>query len=688
MRAQNGATERERGRTGAARTPGRVTPQGPAAALLALQRAAGNAAVARAVAEQRHQHGPDCGHAPDRARDADRGQDAPVQRSAVHQVLRTSGQPLDPALRTEMEGRFDGEDFGGVRVHTDAVAQRSAAEIGARAYTSGSHVVWDGRDKHTLAHELDHVRQQRRGAVPGTDDGSGLRVSDPSDWAEKQAEATARRVMAGPAPVQRATDGPGQERAADGPGTERAADGPGKAAAPCAPAAGNTVQRKGHETLESAANAPAKSLTGRLAGWIKEKPVSEAVAPVKEAVLAYDRSTVRDPQQCLNQLAELQMLALPLREGALPGDLRYLENVLTAVRAEMNVVGGQAERDGSMPEAAAAPYKAMTDRGTMWKDPQFAQSTVNFDMSGFGYVREMSELNRAELTKEIGGASARAWVKDVRAKLENELNSSVLAHYTQQERADAMLASEKKLKPKSELGDAENNTMNVDELVLGNDGFVFFYIEPRGKTDRAPRFGEIRLELGIDRLVSEGWIMLSDFVQRDYPKLVAPANRPDLPEHKAKSGQRELAQKQAAYKPVREFKRGEVEGEALMGMATAFSHIQDPEEQQAHMFARQLALTVPGDQMVYGPEKELKRPELLHKNILVGSDIIPGLVERTLVEIIRFEQANPPLAQRLKAMSGAELMDFLLRDLLRPQAMLPNSVDISSATVTKVKGRS
>ncbi|MFF7392529.1 DUF4157 domain-containing protein [Streptomyces scabiei] len=671
MRAQNGATDRERGRAGGARTPGRVMPQGPAAALLALQRAAGNAAVARAVEEQRHRHGPDCGHG------ADRGLDAPVQRSAVHQVLRTSGQPLDPALRTEMEGRFDGEDFGGVRVHTDAVAQRSAAEIGARAYTSGSHVVWDGRDKHTLAHELDHVRQQRRGAVPGTDDGSGLRVSDPSDWAEKQAEATARRVMGAPAPVQRATDGPGQERATDGPGT---------AAVPCAPA-GHTVQRKGHETLESAANAPAKSLTGRLAGWIKEKPVSEAVAPVKEAVLEYDRSTVRDPEKCLSRLAELQMLALPLREGALPGDLRYLENVLTAVRAEMQVVGGQAERDGSMPEAAAAPYKAMTDRGTMWKDPQFAQSTVNFGMSGFGYVREMSELNRAELTKEIGGASAKAWVKDVRAKLENELNNSVLAHYTQQERADAMLASEKKLKPKSELGDAENNTMNVDELVLGNDGFVFFYIEPRGKTDRAPRFGEIRLELGIDRLVSEGWIMLSDFIQRDYPKLVAPADRPDLPEHKAKSGQRDLARKQAAYKPVREFKRGEVEGDALMDMATAFSHIQDPEEQQAHMFARQLALTVPGDQMVYGPEKELKRPELLQKNILAGSDIIPGLVERALVEIIRFEQANPPLAQRLKAMSGAELMDFLLRDLLRPQAMLPNSVDISSATVTKVKGK-
>lgn len=662
MRAQKAANGTERGRAGGDRGPGRVPLQGTAAAFLALQRAAGNAAVARAVEEERHRHGADCGH------------DAAVQRSAVHQVLSTSGTPLDPSLRTEMESRFDGEDFSGVRVHTDTVAQRSAAEIGARAYTSGSHVVWDGRDKHTLAHELHHVRQQRQGAVPGTDNGSGLRVSDPSDWAEQEAETTARQVMGGPAPVQRATDGPPR------------AEAPSAAAAPSG-RRGPTVQRKGHETLESVANAPATTLAGRLAGWIKEKPASEVVAPVKAAVLAYDRSTVRDPEQCMNQLADLQVLAMPLREGALPGDLRYLDQVIAAVRAELEVVSGQVARDAGMPEAAAAPYKAMTDRGTMWKDQQFAQSTVNFDMSGASYVREMSEMNRAELTKEIGGAGGKAWVRDVRAKLENALGDSVLAHYTKEHRAQAMLGSDKKLKPKSELGDAENNTMNVDELVLGNDGFVFFYIEPRGKTDRAPRFGEIRLELGIERLVSEGWIMLSDFIQRDYPALVAPADRPDLTEHKAKSDQREAAAKQAGHKSVREFRRGQIDGEDMMNSMTAFQHITDPEQKQALTLARQFAHMVPGDEMVYGPEKEVKRPELLHKNILAGADIVPGLVERAIVEIIRFEQANPPLAQRLKAMSGAELMDFLLRDLLRPQAMLPNSVDLSNANVTRVKGK-
>ncbi|MFJ9039032.1 DUF4157 domain-containing protein [Streptomyces sp. NPDC102406] len=140
--------------------------------------------MARAVEEQRHSHGAGCGHGPE------------VQRSAVHDVLSTAGRPLDTPLRTEMEARL-GADFGDVRLHTDEAARASAAEIGARAYTSGQHVVVgrNGMDKHTLAHELTHVVQQRQGPVAGSDNGSGLAVSDPSDRFEREAEANAARVM-------------------------------------------------------------------------------------------------------------------------------------------------------------------------------------------------------------------------------------------------------------------------------------------------------------------------------------------------------------------------------------------------------------------------------------------------------------------------------------------------------------
>jgi hypothetical protein len=85
----------------------------------------------------------------------------------VHDVLRSSGQPLDAGIRALMEPRL-GYDFGRVRVHTDAQATRSAEAIGARAYTVGSDIVVRQSDhapgtretQRLMAHELTHVVQQ------------------------------------------------------------------------------------------------------------------------------------------------------------------------------------------------------------------------------------------------------------------------------------------------------------------------------------------------------------------------------------------------------------------------------------------------------------------------------------------------------------------------------------------------
>ncbi|MFI6421380.1 DUF4157 domain-containing protein [Streptomyces sp. NPDC050842] len=174
------------------------SPQGTAG----LPPGAGNAAAIQLLrmaghpwAQELHQHNAGCGH-------GQTEQAAPsVQRSAVHDVLRAPGRSLDEATRTDMESRL-GADFSDVRIHDDSAARTSAAEVGARAYTSGNHVVIGdgGNDKHTLAHELTHVIQQRQGPVAGSDTGSGLRVSDPSDRFEREAEATANRVMAGARP--------------------------------------------------------------------------------------------------------------------------------------------------------------------------------------------------------------------------------------------------------------------------------------------------------------------------------------------------------------------------------------------------------------------------------------------------------------------------------------------------------
>lgn len=175
--ARTGTTAQEP-RTTAGPARGAVSPANAAA----WQARIGNAAVARAV---------------QRERESDGNQEPAPGRSLVHDVLRRPGRPLGEPLRAEMEQRL-GADFSDVRVHTGATAQRSAAEIGARAYTSGRDVVIGagGGDKHTLAHELTHVVQQRGGPVPGTDNGAGLSLSDPSDAFERAAEANATRVMA------------------------------------------------------------------------------------------------------------------------------------------------------------------------------------------------------------------------------------------------------------------------------------------------------------------------------------------------------------------------------------------------------------------------------------------------------------------------------------------------------------
>jgi hypothetical protein len=147
--------------------------------ILQLQQQAGNAGVAQLLRDES---------------DAD----------AVQQLVSRGGQPLDEATRGEMESAF-GEDFGDVRVHTGDDASASAQRLGARAYTVGDDVVFGSgayepgseTGRHTLAHELTHVVQQRSGPVDGEETGTGVKVSDPGDRFERAAEETATRVTSG-----------------------------------------------------------------------------------------------------------------------------------------------------------------------------------------------------------------------------------------------------------------------------------------------------------------------------------------------------------------------------------------------------------------------------------------------------------------------------------------------------------
>jgi hypothetical protein len=99
----------------------------------------------------------------------------------------TGGAPLDPRVRADMEARF-GSDFQDVRIHDRVDAHRSAAQLGAKAYTVGDDITFSehryaphtSEGNRLIAHELAHVVQQRRG---GTALDGGTRPSLESDAA-------------------------------------------------------------------------------------------------------------------------------------------------------------------------------------------------------------------------------------------------------------------------------------------------------------------------------------------------------------------------------------------------------------------------------------------------------------------------------------------------------------------------
>lgn len=90
-----------------------------------------------------------------------------VAPESVDRALVSQGQPLNKDLQQDMGQRF-GYDFSGVRVHTGSLANQSALELGAQAYTVKQDIVFAaGRfaphtstGRRLLAHEMTHVVQQ------------------------------------------------------------------------------------------------------------------------------------------------------------------------------------------------------------------------------------------------------------------------------------------------------------------------------------------------------------------------------------------------------------------------------------------------------------------------------------------------------------------------------------------------
>ncbi len=92
------------------------------------------------------------------------------------------GQSMSSAVMRQMESGF-GATFGGVRIHTDAAADKLTRSVQAKAFTTGRDIFFkrgeynpgSGAGKELLAHELTHTVQQGAASIQQISKTSGLR---------------------------------------------------------------------------------------------------------------------------------------------------------------------------------------------------------------------------------------------------------------------------------------------------------------------------------------------------------------------------------------------------------------------------------------------------------------------------------------------------------------------------------
>ena len=124
-----------------------------------------------------------------------------LQKAVTTSSPRSDGEPLSRETVEKMENRF-GEDFGDVRIHSDAQATQSAHDLDAQAYTRGREIYF-ARGKYApnspegerlIAHELTHVVQQDGGSGLSSDSPA---VGSPDGRAELEAETISHQVVSG-----------------------------------------------------------------------------------------------------------------------------------------------------------------------------------------------------------------------------------------------------------------------------------------------------------------------------------------------------------------------------------------------------------------------------------------------------------------------------------------------------------
>lgn len=127
---------------------------------------------------------------------------APSRGDLVRSVIDGPGRPIDSGV-VDMVRDTTGDDASGIQVHDGPEAAEAAHSVEAEMFASGNHIVAPkGLDVSTregafkTVHEVHHiVNQQAKGPVEGTETGDGLKISDPGDRHEQEADDAAAKAV-------------------------------------------------------------------------------------------------------------------------------------------------------------------------------------------------------------------------------------------------------------------------------------------------------------------------------------------------------------------------------------------------------------------------------------------------------------------------------------------------------------
>jgi hypothetical protein len=127
---------------------------------------------------------------------------APTRGDVVRSVVGRPGRPMDGDV-VKMVRDATGDDASGIEVHEGDEAAEAARSVDAEMFASGTHIVAPkGLDVTTregafkTVHEVHHiVNQQAKGPVEGTETSDGLKISDPGDRHEREANRVAAKAV-------------------------------------------------------------------------------------------------------------------------------------------------------------------------------------------------------------------------------------------------------------------------------------------------------------------------------------------------------------------------------------------------------------------------------------------------------------------------------------------------------------